>query len=59
MFSKAFLVIGILGIIWLATGLVIAARSRTLNVNLPRLVLCVAIVLLVFFASIAANLNGW
>ena len=62
MLSKALLVIGALGIIWLATGLVIVVRSRTLRtlrVNLPKLALCVAIILLAFLASIAANSNGW
>ena len=59
MLSKALLVIGILGAIWFITGLVISVRHRTLDVNLPKLVLCVAIVLFVFLASFAANFNSW
>ena len=63
MLSKAFFVISMLGVIWLAAGLVIigcsSMRYRTLTVNLPKLILGVAVVLLTLLTAIAASYNGW
>lgn len=59
MLSKALLVIGILGDIWLITGLAISVRYRSLGLNLPRLILCVAVVFFAFLASIIAHSIGW
>ncbi len=59
MLSKALLAIGILGTIWLMIGLGVSVRYRSFGLNLPKLVLWIAIVLIACLASIAAHSNGW
>ena len=59
MLSQTLLGVGILGVIWLATGLVVSVRYRTVGVNLHKLALCAVIILVTFVASVTACYNGW
>ncbi|MDO8500100.1 MAG: hypothetical protein Q7S66_05625 [bacterium] len=59
MLSITLLIISILGIAWLAIGLVISVRNQALSVNFSKIVLCAIVFVLAFLASIAANSIGW